>query len=148
MAVTEILPLNSVGPDQVIHGTLLIGLGLVASVVLVFAALVAASRRVATGALLLAACVFSATLLTARLARADDDQAREQLARIAGELRAIEQMVEQARQSAQSDPSGQVRFRYEWLERDLQLTRQGIEQHLDAPRQPRPVPPLRGDYRQ
>jgi RAQPRD family integrative conjugative element protein len=41
-----------------------------------------------------------------------------------------------------------VRFRYEWLKRDLQMMRQGIEQHLDAPRQPRPVPPLRGDYRQ
>jgi RAQPRD family integrative conjugative element protein len=80
-------------------------------------------------------------------ARADDLE-REKLARIAGELKVVEQMVDQAQQSAQSyQPTGQVRFRYDWLDRDLQMIREGIEQQIDAPRQPRPVPPLRGDYR-
>ena len=30
----------------------------------------------------------------------------------------------------------------------LQMLREGVERHTDAARQPRPVPPLRGDYRQ
>ena len=51
--------------------------------------------------------------------------------------------------AAQDAPTGQrVKFRYDWLERDLQMLREGIERHADAPRQPRPVPALRGDYRQ
>ena len=76
----------------------------------------------------------------------DEDMEREQLARIAHEIAQLEAMVAAA---AQNKPTGQrVRFRYEWLERDLQLVRDGITQHVDAPRQPRPAPPLRGDYRQ
>jgi RAQPRD family integrative conjugative element protein len=43
--------------------------------------------------------------------------------------------------------NGRVRFRFDWLGRDLALVRRGIEDHADAPRQPRPVPALRGDYR-
>jgi RAQPRD family integrative conjugative element protein len=87
-------------------------------------------------------------LLAAVPAYAQDDLEREKLARIDGELKIVQAMAEDARQSAQSNPSGRVQFRYDWLERDLQMVRDGIEQHLDAPRQPRPVPPLRGDYRQ
>ena len=34
------------------------------------------------------------------------------------------------------------------VQRDLQMLREGVERHADAARQPRPVPPLRGDYRQ
>ena len=100
-------------------------------------------------ATLLAAMGVLATLVAALPACADEGQEREQLARISSELQIVEQMAEQAQQSAQSSqPSGYVRFRYDWLERDLEMMRQGIEDHLDAPRQPRPVPPLRGDYRQ
>ncbi|RCW66202.1 RAQPRD family integrative conjugative element protein [Pseudorhodoferax soli] len=77
---------------------------------------------------------------------ADEELEREQLARIAHEIAQLEVMVAAA---AQTKPTGQrVRFRYEWLQRDLLLVREGITQHTDAPRQPRPVPPLRGDYRQ
>ena len=79
-------------------------------------------------------------------ARADDDSEREHLARIVNELQRVEEMT---RAAASDAPSGQrVRFRYDWLVRDLQLMREGIEQHVDAPRQPRPVAPLKGDYRQ
>jgi RAQPRD family integrative conjugative element protein len=90
--------------------------------------------------------LLSASVLGAALARADDDAEREQLARIEYELERLQAMVGEASKHA---PSGQrVKFRYDWLQRDLALVRQGIDEHLDAPRQPRPVPPLRGDYRQ
>jgi RAQPRD family integrative conjugative element protein len=80
------------------------------------------------------------------LAHADADSEREALARISYELQRLQaQVLEAAKQS----PSGQrVRFRYDWLVRDVALIRQGVDEHLDAPEQPRPVPPLRGDYRQ
>lgn len=73
------------------------------------------------------------------------DAEREALARIANELEAIEAM---AREAAQSAPSmARVQFRYDWLIADLRLMERGIREHLDAPRQPRPVAPLKGDYR-
>jgi RAQPRD family integrative conjugative element protein len=78
-------------------------------------------------------------------ARADEDAQREALARIAYELTRLEQLVAEAQR--QQEANTRVRFRFDWLGRDLALVRRGIEDHADAPRQPRPVPPLRGDYR-
>lgn len=76
----------------------------------------------------------------------DDELERERLARIAGEIQQVQVMVSEAEKSA---PTGQrVKFRYDWLLRDLELMQQGVVNHVDAPRQPRPVAPLRGDYRQ
>lgn len=81
----------------------------------------------------------------ARSAHADDDSERDELARISYELQRVQQMAAEAAKRA---PAGQrVRFRYDWLVRDLEMVRQGVEDHADAPRQPRPVAPLRGDYR-
>ena len=96
--------------------------------------------------LLLVAAI--ALLLGAVPARAasEVDAEREQLARIDYELERLQVMIAEAGKRA---PSGQrVRFRYDWLQRDLGLVRQGIDDHLEAPRQPRAVLPLRGDYRQ
>jgi len=79
-------------------------------------------------------------------APAGEDAERENLARVAFELERLHEMVVGAARTA---PSGQrVAFRYEWLARDLDLVRRGVLEHLDAPRQPRPVAPLRGEYRQ
>lgn len=91
------------------------------------------------------ACLLAAA--TSGAAHASDvDLERENLARIAHEIERLQVMVQEAAQVA---PSGQrVRFRYEWLQQDLKLLRDGVVAHADAPRQPRPVPPLRGDYRQ
>ena len=83
---------------------------------------------------------------TAQAASGDADTEREILARISSELERVQVMVKEAADRA---PSGQrVKFRYDWLLQDLQLLRKGVADHVDAPRQPRPVPPLRGDYRQ
>lgn len=75
----------------------------------------------------------------------DDEAEREQLAVIAAELVHLQALVQRA---AERVPAGQrVKFRYDWLARDLQLVRDGVEQHFDAQRQPRLVAPLSGDYR-
>lgn len=92
------------------------------------------------------ALIAAASLAAGAAQAGDDDAEREQLARIDDEIARVQSMVSAAAQNA---PTGQrVKFRYDWLQSDLQLVREGIRQHADAPRQPRPAPPLRGDYRQ
>lgn len=78
-------------------------------------------------------------------AHADADSEREALARISNELDRLSVMVAAA--SKQSDTSARVQFRYDWLAKDIEMVKRGVEDHLDAPRQPRPVEPLKGDYR-
>lgn len=78
--------------------------------------------------------------------RADADAEREALARLVQELAALEPLIVEAAQSA--DPDARIRFQYDWLRQDLRSIRRGIEAHIEAPRsEPRPFPPLRGDYR-
>jgi RAQPRD family integrative conjugative element protein len=85
------------------------------------------------------ACVQSSAL-------ADVDSEREELARISHEIARLQGAVANASKNA---ATGQrVRFRYDWLARDLDLMRQGVDAHLDAPMQPRSVPALKHDYRQ
>lgn len=77
---------------------------------------------------------------------ADAESERANLARIEAELAQVQQMVAAA--SRDAPPAQRVNFRYDWLISDLDIMRRGIQQHLNAPQQPRPVEPLRGDYRQ
>lgn len=84
-------------------------------------------------------------LLAAQPSFADEDADRERLAKISYELQQVRQMIESASKNA--DKTGRVRFHYDWLSRDVDLIQRGIDDHLDAPRQPRPVTALRGDYR-
>lgn len=77
---------------------------------------------------------------------ADGDAERQALARLAHELEALEPLILEASRAA--DPDARIRFQYEWLRQDLATIRRGIEAHIEAPRaEPRPVAPLRGDYR-
>ena len=93
-----------------------------------------------------AACLVALAVATGVAHANDEDSERERLARIENEIAHVQALVSEAGRNA---PAGQrVQFRYDWLLADLQMLRDGIAQHLDAPRQPRPVPPLRGDYRQ
>jgi RAQPRD family integrative conjugative element protein len=73
------------------------------------------------------------------------DVERESLARIAHEIEALKAQVRDAARGAPT--MARVQFRYDWLESDLELMQRGIQDHLDAPRQPRAVTPLKGDYR-
>ncbi len=84
--------------------------------------------------------------LASPFAHADADAERESLARIIHELEVLEPLLEEA--EAAADPDERIRFRYQWLKKDLQRIRQGIQEHIDAPRgEPRVFEPLRGDYR-
>ena len=77
---------------------------------------------------------------------ADADAEREALTRIVHELRAVESLITQAQ--TQADNDARIRFQYDWLRHDMDMLKDGIQAHIDAPRaQPRSFPPLRGDYR-
>ncbi len=80
------------------------------------------------------------------IAHADADAERETLARIVHELELLEPLLGEAKAAANAD--ARIRFRYDWLKKDLERIRRGIQEHIDAPRaEPRAVEPLRGDYR-
>jgi len=84
--------------------------------------------------------------LASPLVHADADAERESLARIVHEIEVLEPLLDEAKAAA--DPDARVRFRYDWLKKDLKRIRQGIQEHIDVPRaEPRAVAPLRGDYR-
>jgi RAQPRD family integrative conjugative element protein len=102
------------------------------------------ATKVRLAAVLAALLAFAA--LAVRPAHADEDAQREALGRAAYELARLEQLASDA--GKQQEAAARTRFRYDWLSRDLALIRRGIEEHNDAPRQPRPAPALRGDYRQ
>ena len=77
---------------------------------------------------------------------ADADAEREALTRIVHELQAVESLITKAQ--AQADNDARVRFQYDWLRHDMDMLKDGIQAHIDAPRaQPRSFQPLRGDYR-
>ncbi len=84
--------------------------------------------------------------LVGPLAHADADAERESLARIIHELEILEPVLVEAKAAA--DPDARIRFRYDWLRKDLERIRRGIQEHIDGPRaEPRVPIPLRGDYR-
>lgn len=86
-----------------------------------------------------------AALLCVRPVLADADAERENLAMLSHELALLKARAEEA--AKQADSTARIKFRYDYLASDLELIKRGIEDHLDAPRQPRPIPPLNGDYR-
>ena len=78
-------------------------------------------------------------------ARADSDGERAALARLAQEVDALQPLAAEAER--QADAEDRVRFAYDWFEADLEKIKAGIREHLERPREPRPVPPLTGGYR-
>lgn len=98
------------------------------------------NRRTFAGAL-----VALAGSATVGLVHADEDAEREQLARISYEIERLQAMAKEA--AAQAAVGARIQFRYDWLIRDLQMMRDSIAQHLEAPRQPRSVAPMAGEYR-
>lgn len=87
-------------------------------------------------------CVICAT---APLATTEAEQ--EALEKIVEELDQLNKLIDKAER--ESDPTERIRFRYDWLRRDLKLVKNGIQDHLDAPStEPKTFDPLEGDYRQ
>ncbi|AHK80117.1 conjugal transfer protein [Ectothiorhodospira haloalkaliphila] len=84
--------------------------------------------------------------LPAHAGAVSPDAERAHLAQLASELASLESLIDEAERHA--DPDARIRFQYLWLRQDLDRVKQGIREHLQAPRaEPRQVPPLRGDYR-
>ena len=74
------------------------------------------------------------------------DAEREALLRLAHELAALAPLVDAAETGA--NPAERVRFRYDWLRRDIARVRDGVLEHAGADQAaPRLYKPLRGDYR-
>lgn len=74
------------------------------------------------------------------------DTERAALARLAHELDALAPLIAAA--EAGANRAARVRFRYDWLRRDLARMREGVLEHATADQaEPRQYPPLRGDYR-
>ena len=82
-----------------------------------------------------------------QFSHADADGERAALARITHELQAIAPLIKEA--TSQANPDSRIKFKYNWLQQDLDRIRLGIQAHIHAPRsEPRTFLPLRGDYRQ
>ena len=70
----------------------------------------------------------------------------EALARVLHELEVLEPLIREA-ESAET-AGDRISFRYDWLRRDINQIKGGLEAHLDAVHEePRSFTPLRGDYR-
>ncbi|MFC6635865.1 RAQPRD family integrative conjugative element protein [Microbulbifer taiwanensis] len=63
-------------------------------------------------------------------ALADADAEREALAKIIHELNALEPLIKRAEANAEQD--SRIRFRYDWLRRDLQQIKDAIQAHIDS----------------
>lgn len=86
-----------------------------------------------------------ALLALCGVSHADADSEREKLAVISGEIQRLQELVAEA--SKYADRTARPQFRYDYLMADLKLVKDGVDTHTDAPRQPRQIPPLKGDYR-
>lgn len=76
---------------------------------------------------------------------ADPDLERQKLAEISNEILRLQELVADA--SKYADRTARPQFRYDYLLSDLKLVKDGVDTHSDAPRQPRQIVPLKGDYR-
>ena len=75
------------------------------------------------------------------------EKERETLQRMVLELEYIKDMSAEAERHA--DRSRRITFQYPWFRRDIERVQHGIREYLAEPdTAPRPIPPLRGDYRQ
>lgn len=90
--------------------------------------------------------IFLCSMLILPSASASSEGEREALTRLLHEIQALEPIIQEAQ--AQADPEDRVRFEYLWLRRDLTKIAQGLQDHINGPRnEPRKFEPLRGDYR-
>ena len=77
----------------------------------------------------------------------DADMERKYLSMLVNEIDGLEYLIKKAQLAV--DKNERVQFQYQWLRRDLEIMKVGIENHIRAPRTaPRKVDALVGDYRQ
>lgn len=86
-------------------------------------------------------------VLSAATPLATTEAEEDALEKIIEELEQLNELIDKAER--ESDSTERIRFRYDWLRRDLKLVKNGIQDHLDAPStESRTFEPLQGDYRQ
>lgn len=88
------------------------------------------------------------SLLLGQAAVADASLSSEQqaLLKIDAQLAALTTLIETAEQSA--DPDARIRFRYDWLRRDIAKVRNGVQAHIHRPLvEKQAIADLHGDYR-
>ena len=91
--------------------------------------------------------VASLLVLAAATLQADRDAERTALTRLVAEIEGLEPLI--ARAESQSESHDRVRFRYDWLRRDLDEVKSGIKAFLtDAEFTPRIYEPLQSEYHQ
>ena len=92
-------------------------------------------------------CLVLICAICAPVYHADTVAEHKALKKIVQELEHLDKLIDKAEREA--DQTERIRFRYDWLRRDIRLVKNGIEDHLDAPStEPRSFEPLQGDYRQ
>lgn len=86
-----------------------------------------------------------ALVLSAATMQADRDAERTALTRLIAEIERLEPLIAHA--ESESESNDRVSFRYDWLRRDLDEVKSGIEAFLtDAEFTPRSFEPLQGEY--
>lgn len=81
-------------------------------------------------------------------ATADDASASEnaRLLKVDRHLAELDELIEAAEQSVDAD--ARIRFRYDWLRRDIAQVRRGVQVHIHQPLTMKQAnAPLQGDYR-
>ena len=89
--------------------------------------------------------LFAILLAIALSLQADTQTERRFLSQLSSELAQLEQLIQRAEQAR--DVNDRLQFRYDWLRKDLQLIRGGIDAYIDEYHlTPRSFPPLKGEY--
>jgi RAQPRD family integrative conjugative element protein len=90
--------------------------------------------------------LISILLMTAPHVNADIDAEKEKLALIVHELETITPLIAEAEILA--NKNDRIQLQYEWLARDIECIKSGIQAHINAPRtHPRNFPPIDRNYR-
>ena len=92
--------------------------------------------------------LFALAVLLCQDAAADDRPSDEHraLLKIDRHLAEVVTLIEAAEQSA--DPDARIRFRYDWLRRDIATVRKGVQAHIHRPLAEKLAnAELHGDYR-
>jgi len=76
---------------------------------------------------------------------ADTAQENTTLSRISNILNAVYPLIAKAQKEA--DPNTRVKFRYDWLQKDIQAIQSGIAERINASKiEPRAIQPLKTHY--
>ena len=86
-------------------------------------------------------------VLIALSLQADSPTEREFLTQVSQEIAQLDSLIKRAERAR--NPNERLQFRYDWLRKDLQSVREGIESYISEYHlTPRSFPALKGEYSQ